>query len=394
MPRYLAIAILLVGCASHHDEPAPPPTPAHPRGALERIEPLKGFSADELRGMLSQAGLPEPLPVENGVDLYRISYWTDLRGHAELVSGLYARPRGVTVRATTIWMMPTNPTRKAAPSMGGQVGLIIAAAFAANGFVLIAPDYIGLGLSTTYHPYFDAASTAAAAVDMIRAVRDAAPKLGAWEPKTLITGFSEGGYATAVVQRALEATPERGVDVRAAAALAPPLELAELSVPHAFENKSEADTLYLAFLAHAYSHVYGHPLESLLTADAARLVSTLFDGLHEEDDIAAKLPKNPRELFRPEIIASLTENKPSWFRDALVANGGYNWAPKAPLRLYYGDSDHDVFPDDPKAAAAAMKALGGNVELMAVGAYDHTQTALHALPLVIAWFQQISKPAG
>jgi hypothetical protein len=229
---------------------------------------------------------------------------------------------------------------------------------------------------------------------MIRAVRDAAPKLGAWEPKTLITGFSEGGYSTAVVQRALEAVPEPGVDVRAAAAIAPPLELAELTVPHAFENKSESDTMYLAFLAHAYARTYGHPLESLLTDDAAKLVTTLFDGLHTDDDITAKLPKNPREIFRPEIVVSLTENKPSWFRDALVANDAHDWAPKAPLRLYYGDNDVDVFPDDPKSAAAAMKARGGNVELIAVGAFDHTQTALHALPLVIAWFQQVSKPAG
>jgi pimeloyl-ACP methyl ester carboxylesterase len=390
--RLLCIAIVVLGCARQRDEPAP--RPAHARGELQRIEPIKGYTADDLRGMLGLAGLPVPIPVTNGVDLYRIIYWTELRGQPELASGLYVRPRDVAVRATTVWMMPTNPTRKDAPSMGSQVGLIVSAAFAANGFVLVAPDYIGLGVSTTYHPYFDAASIAAAAVDMIRAVRDAAPKLGAWEPKTVITGFSEGGYATAVVQRALEAAPEPGVDVRAAAAIAPPLELAELSVPHAFENKSASDTMYLAFLAHAYARTYGHPLDSLLTADAAKLVTTLFDGLHDDDDIAAKLPKNPREIFRPEAIASLTENKPSWFRDALVANDAFNWAPKAPLRLYYGDSDNDVFPDDPKAAAAAMKALGGNVELMPVGAFDHTQTALHALPLVIAWFQQVSRPAG
>jgi hypothetical protein len=41
--------------------------------------------------------------------------------------------------------------------------------FAARGYVVVAADYVGLGVSETFHPYLHAESEATAVVDALRA---------------------------------------------------------------------------------------------------------------------------------------------------------------------------------------------------------------------------------
>jgi hypothetical protein len=71
-------------------------------------------------------------------------------------------------------------------------------------------------------------------------------------------------------------------------------------------------------------------------------------------------------------------------------NEGYDWAPRAPFRAYFGDHDVDVPPADSTAFVAGAKKLGGNVELAPVGPYDHFGTINHAAPQVRAWFDSLS----
>ena len=238
----------------------------HARGTVERVEFLRSYSALRLRVMIRLARLPERLPIKHGIDLYRVSYWTEHLGRPEIASGLYALPRGRAPMATVTWMNGTNPTRSEAPSSGGLIGILIAAAFAGSGFLLLAPDYLGLGVSPTYHPYMYAPTTETACVDFMEAAQAVSLGLGvAWQSTMMLVGFSQGGFSTAVVQRALESTPRSGIDVRAAAGLASPLNPADVTVPFAFEGTSTAHSMYLAFLAHSYARIYEKPLDTLLT---------------------------------------------------------------------------------------------------------------------------------
>ena len=80
----------------------------------------------------------------------------------------------------------------------------------------------------------------------------------AWQSQMLLIGFSQGAFSTAVVQRALEAAPRAGVEVRAAAALASPLDLAAVFA-YAVEGAAEPHSLYTAFIGHAYCRIYNQP---------------------------------------------------------------------------------------------------------------------------------------
>jgi pimeloyl-ACP methyl ester carboxylesterase len=357
-----------------------------PPGTLERIEPLKRYSAWRLRLMIRLARLPAALPVHHGVELFRLTYWTELLGRPTIASALLAVPRGRTPRGAVMWFNGTNATRSEAPSGGGVVGLLVAAAFAGSGHIVLAPDYIGLGESKTFHPYLHTGSTVSAALDLLTAARRACDASGVqWQSSIALVGYSQGGFSTAVVQRALEASADPPVAVRAAAAIAPPLDLAEVSIPWGLTGEAPSHSTYLAYLAQSYAHVYGHRLEDIFLDEYAAAVPTLFDGEHTAEQITGALPRQPAEMLQPGFVDGYRAGEPSWLRSAALENEAFDWAPKAPLRLYYGDADVDVHPDDARRAAAHMAGLGGNVELVSVGPHDHGSVVYHAVPMVQRW---------
>jgi pimeloyl-ACP methyl ester carboxylesterase len=393
MKRYLLVAVAAVflsGCSA----PSYQGKIEHSRrrGSVERVEHLSGYSRLYLAAMLWWAKLPEPIKVQDGVELYRVSYWTEYRGQPTLASGLLSIPRSGSLRGVVSYQHGTNPTRADAPSAPtlGE-GVLGSATFAGGRYLFLAPDYPGLGVSTITQPYLYAPTTVNSVVDLLQAARNVTQGLGRqWNPSIYLVGFSQGGHATASVQRALESLHDPALDVRANAAVAGAYDLERISVPFALRGASTAHSLYLALLARAYAEIYGQPLTTLVKGQYAGAIPRLFDGTHTVEEILAALPRAPRDMFTTEFFTNNPDGPDQWFRKALAENEAYNWAPKAPLRMYYGDRDKDVPPDDAKFAAKYMAERGGNVKLVPVGPYEHTESMYHALPKIRLWFDAAS----
>ena len=79
------------------------------------------------------------------------------------------------------------------------------------------------------------------------------------------------------------------------------------------------------------------------------------------------------------------------FAPQLRANDTLDVRPRAPVRLYYGEADIDVFPSNTQAAATAMKAAGAKVEAVDLGAQvDHPAAFNIGMPAVRAWFDELA----
>ncbi|WP_295526206.1 hypothetical protein [Novosphingobium sp. Chol11] len=364
-------------------------------GSVIAVERLGGYNKLALSGLLWFADLPVKTSVSDGIEMFRIRYWSLNQGKPVEASGLMAVPYqtlgGQPSRGTAMYLHGTSPDRINSPSAPGpQEGLLPSAVFAGGGYTLLAPDYFGLGQSHAAPAYIYAPATAAAARDMVIAARHVADAMKLrFSPDLYIVGFSQGGHATAVVQRALEDAPIPGIEIKAAAAVAGAFDLAGVSVPYAFAQKH---SLYLSFLAVSYAAQYHQPLGTLLTDHYAKVLPVVFDGNHTIEAIEAALPPDPRALFRPEALAAITESKPNWFSAGLAANEAWNWTPKAPLKLYYGDRDADVSPQDSKGFYASAAKRGANIHLMPLGPYDHVGSALQAVPRARIWFDELSRP--
>ena len=362
-------------------------------GSLYSIEPVGGYPTYVLRALVWWQGLAQKLPVVNGVSLYRLRYWTSgPDGKATVASGLVALPRVARLRGVVSFQHGTASERVSAPSTPDpQNGVLAAAAFAGRGYLLVAPDYVGLGTSDATHPYLHAATEASAVIDLLHAARGVVTAAGlAWPHALLLVGFSQGGHATLATQRALEATPTEGFLVRAAAPIAGPFDLAGFSFPDALKGRAESASLYLAYLTNAYAIIYAESLSSALREPYAQKVPWLFDGMHDGASIIAALPRNPREMFRDDFLQSFANGQHNWLRDRLVENGLSDWTPRAPIRLYYGDLDLDVSPKEAALEAERLRARGGNARAVSVGAYNHDQSVLEAVPYIVKWFDELT----
>lgn len=96
------------------------------------------------------------------------------------------------------------------PNAAANETTFLLAAYAANGYAVIAPNYAGYADSSlTYHPYLDEKQQSTEMIDALEHVREYADILGAeFSDKLLVTGLSQGGYVAMATHKALEAKGE------------------------------------------------------------------------------------------------------------------------------------------------------------------------------------------
>jgi hypothetical protein len=389
----LLLGALLAGCSRDLGAPLVADRDRAQPGAVASIETIGGYPAWMLRALVWWRDLDRQFPVRYGISMYRVGYWTTgLDGAPTTASGLVAFPRDTRLRGVVSFQHGTSSDRASSPSTPDPSnGVLAAAAFAARGYLLVAPDYVGLGTSTGPHPYLHAATEANAVIDLLRAARIIVDANGdAWPAHVMLVGFSQGGHASLAAQRALEASPIDGIAIAASATIAGPFDLAAISFPNALAGESAAASTYLAYLVNAYSKIYGEPLDSALREPFVATVPPLFDGSHGGDDVIAALPRMPRDMFRVEFLASYADGSPNWLRDRLAENGLDDWTPRAPIRLYFGSRDADVAPREATVEAERLARRGGDVVAIDVGPFDHNESVLAAVPSVVAWFDSMT----
>ena len=138
--------------------------------------------------------------------------------------------------------------------------LIMAALFASQGYIVVAPDYAGYDSSTLpYHPYLVADQQSKDMIDALTAARSALPTAAA--PATtdggrlFITGYSQGGYVAMATHRAMQAA---GMTVTASAPMSGPYAMAAF-VDAVFSGRvSSGATVSATLLITAYQKSYGN----------------------------------------------------------------------------------------------------------------------------------------
>ncbi len=97
----------------------------------------------------------------------------------------------------------------------------VVAALVKAGFVVTMPDYQGLGLDKTYHPYLDATTAGYNVVDAVRATRRLVPEASI---RWVGIGLSQGGQATWAANE-LAANYNGGLDLLGTVSLSPPADV-------------------------------------------------------------------------------------------------------------------------------------------------------------------------
>jgi alpha-beta hydrolase superfamily lysophospholipase len=286
-------------------------------------------------------------------------------------------------------------------SLASNEPRLIAAMFAAQGYIVVAPNYVGYaGSSAGYHPYLDAEQQSADMIDALRAARSTFSSINAnASARLMVSGYSQGGFVALATQRAMQTRHAAEFTVTAAAPLSGPYALSQFGdgifggapttgsagfIPMLINAGQRAGAALYASTADVYDSKYAGGIENLLPGTQS--LSELVTAGKLPDDVlfaADSLPQaagygsffGPDHLFktsyRDAYLADLKANpcnasndKPlncapaQALRKWLVKNDLRTYTPNAPLFLCGGDADPLVPYTNTRATEAYFRAQG------------------------------------
>jgi pimeloyl-ACP methyl ester carboxylesterase len=343
-----------------------------------------------------------------GVDFHQLEYWTvDALNKAVAVSGVLMVPTGSSAKCTG-----ARPTVLYGHGTSFEKGynlasitntnnaaflesLEIAAIFAAQGYIVIAPNYVGYHSSrTSAHPYLVAEQSANDMTDAYTAARKALGKIAASgvseNGKLFITGYSQGGHVAMATHRSMQA---RGQTVTASAPMSGPYAMGAFVDAVIFGKVGFSSTQFIPLLTSSYQATYGNlysTTSDVYESKYATGIDKLFPSDETVEDLikAEKIPEKalfsdstPRtgesaldaqlakstdvvysqgfgtpnlvlNSFRVAVARDANLNPDGAvstpkhpFRTAAKTNDMRNWEPNKPMLLCGGGADPTVFFD-------------------------------------------------
>lgn len=371
--------------------------------ALVEAVPLDTLYPKTLNDAFDRADITDTL------DAYKLSYTTpDTDGSMDTASGIVVIPRNRAVSyPVLIYMHGTVDGREDVPSRK-RAGYGITVLLAANGYIAIAPDYLGLGDSRrAIHPYVHAESEASSGVDLYRAARTFLSDQGvAFEEQLFTTGYSQGGHASMALHQMVETNFANEIPLVAASHMSGPYSISGEMVKRTLGDEPYIVPGYLGWVALSYQSVYNNWYQEL---------SDFFKQPYA-DSIARFRDKNAdffntnlalifmqqfggtgglSKFMLQDSVRIAIETDPDYpVNVALRDNDVYRWAPQLPTRLYYCDADEQVPGSNAILADSFMNALGA-VDVRAVLALpggDHGTCVDPAVDSTLAFFARYAQP--
>ena len=363
-----ALATLLAACGGD-DTPAPTPDP---RGTLvEASQNVATLTAAQIDTNTATAGLqPISGKAKCDVRVVALNYKTvGAKAEATNASGVMLVPSGNAAGCTGNFPLVAygkgtdmqKPRTLANPADGET--FLLAAMYAAQGYAVVATDYLGYAKSTySFHPYLHADSEATSIIDSIRAARATATAQNVTlSGKVMLTGYSQGGHSSMAAHRAIEKDLGTEINVVAGAHLAGPYNLSgSLQSPVVIAGYQYFVPFIITSWQKIYGGLYGNVnqvfkapyaanIENLLPSPTLNATTLITTGALP----GGGTPEQARDaLFQADYItASRSVTHPLFL--AGKKNDLLGWNPKARTLLCGGAGDPTV---PPAVHQAPMKA--------------------------------------
>lgn len=408
--RLLAVATVVVlaalstvpAAADARRDPSPQASVKQPagkaagRGTLLAVTPVATVDRAGVTDFLATAGMDTDT-VRHGVRAYRLTYRTVTpQGAPTTATGLLVLPVGGAHRLDLV--SDTHGTmvhRDYAPSVGEDFGRYAPYLHASAGRAVAAPDYLGLGRGPGFHPYMDTASSVSASLDMLRASRTAAQRLG--RPLTgdvYASGFSQGGQVAMALGKALKNGADRHFTLRALAPASGPYAIEHAEMPGLFDGRvnDTSGIFYMTYFLTAQNRI--HPLykdpSEVFREPYADVVEELFDTNHTEEEIFSVLPATLKDLLTDAYYEKVQHPTGALLAAVRAQDGNCAWKPDVPVRLYSAAGDTDVPIANARDCAADLARHGTRATVVDQGAVDHIGTSLKSGPQIVRWFDALA----
>jgi poly(3-hydroxybutyrate) depolymerase len=277
--KALPLALLLAACDNSDDgngggPPVPEPPDPQPGDLIGEATLRATYSPAELLALaatdeITQAVLAEALSPTCSISVYHFEYQTeDPAGEITPASGALMLPDDSATacqgeRPIVLYAHGTNTSSaydlSNLESSSNTEALLVAGMLAAEGYIVVAPNYVGYDTSTLdYHPYLDGQQQSRDMIDALAAARSALPLAEAPETtddgRLFVTGYSQGGYVAMATHRALQ---DAGETVTASAPMSGPYALSAFSDAIFQGRVTGGSPVNLTLLLTSYQRTYG-----------------------------------------------------------------------------------------------------------------------------------------
>ena len=365
-----AAALTLTACGGGDDDDPPPA-----RGTIVTAQLVGQATAAQIDAGTSASGL-QPLSgtAKCGVDVRYVLYITrDPAGEPQTASAGVLVPNGTDAACTgnrpvVLYAHGTTTTKSKnmANISADSEASMMAAMYAAQGFIVVAPNYLGYDRSSLqYHPYLNAEAQAVDMIDGLRAAKTHLNAASTVKPSAqlLVTGYSQGGHVAMATQKVIQRDYSSEFTVTAAGPMSGPYNLVGFGdVVNAGQVNAGATIfvpLMLTSYQKAYGNIYSSPSDAYQSPYAAT-AETLFPTDTPISQLIAegKLPNDSTFTALYGTGGLLTDSfhasyEASNYRKALQTNTLLGWTPARPMALCGGAQDPTVFwaVNTPVAAA-------------------------------------------
>ncbi|UKB77751.1 T9SS type A sorting domain-containing protein [Chryseobacterium sp. MEBOG07] len=306
---------------------------------------------------LGEQNAPEFANYLNGFNVglkgYKITYYTKNEKNVLVkATGLLMYPNVGFKLSTVVSDHGTTDSRNNVPSnFKGTLtaGFVVELSYVLNGYVLMAPDYVGMGSGDGVHPYVDYATEAGATIDFITAANKVLGQLGVKRyDEYFLAGYSQGAHAAMSTLKRLSISNPNNIKFKYAYMGDGPYDFSGVTLNKGvLEKDFYPFTSFLANVLHTCNNTgyktYNNNISEVISAEYLDKYN-----YHVVQDNGGLLwgPVIWRKLFTPNFVNDVTTNPNNKLRQCMKPKDVYDWYNKTPMTLGHSTVDLAIPPEN------------------------------------------------
>lgn len=228
-------------------------------------------------------------------------------------------------------------------------GFVVELSYVLNGYILMAPDYVGMGTGDGTHPYVDYATEAGATIDFITAANKVLAQLNIKRyDEYFLAGYSQGAHAAMSTLKRLSISNPGNIKFKYAYMGDGPYDFSGVTLNKGvLEKDIYPFTSFLANVLHTCNNTgyktYNNDISEVISAEYLDKYN-----YHVVQDNGGLLwgPVIWRKLFTTSFVNDVTNNSNNKLRLCMKPKDVYDWYNKTPMTLGHSTVDLAIPPEN------------------------------------------------
>jgi len=288
-----------------------------------------------------------------GLKAYKITYYTKNENNTLVkATGLVMYPNVNYKLSTVVSDHGTTDSRQNVPSnLKGVLyaGFVVELSYALNGYIVMAPDYVGMGSGDGVHPYVHYPTEAGATIDFVTAANKVLAQLGIKRyNEYFLTGYSQGAHAAMSTLKKLSISNPGNLQFKYAYMGDGPYDFSGVTLQKGvLEKDIYPFSSFLANVVNTCNNIgYKSYTNNISEVIAPEYLQKYDEHVTQDNGGLLWGPVIWRKLFTTQFVNEVTNNPNHVFRKCLKASDVYDWYNKTPMTLGHSTVDLAIAPEN------------------------------------------------